>query len=297
MTPPLVSIVMPSFNQAEFIGEAIDSVFGQTGAELELIVSDGGSTDETCDILAEKAHTYSGLRWTSRPDNGPADALNAALAQVRGTVIGWLNSDDRYTPGAVARALKAFETDPHILLCYGQGEHINARGDVTGRYPTRPPAAGPQAFQAGCFICQPTMFFKWSAHRLLGPLDESWKTSFDYDYWLRAFKQFPDRIGFVDAVQAQSRLHGDCITLRMRRTVAIEGVRVTARHLGRAETHWLSTYLENVHQQSPEERGFDDFASHARQTINEVRDCLSDRQVAELLGALKADWTGSERMG
>lgn len=243
---PLVSIVMPSYNQAEFIGRSIDNVFAQSHRPLELIVCDGGSNDGSQDILAEKAARYPTLRWTSEPDNGPASAINKALSQVRGTIIGWLNSDDLYTEGAIARAVACFSEHQGTLLCYGEAQHIDAEDAVIETYPTRPPEAGLDGFRNGCFICQPTMFFKTSVRTLLGPLDETLKTSFDYDYWLRAFTAFPERIGYMPEVQAQSRLHDACITVNMRRTVALEGLMLSHKFLGQGELHWLATYLEQV---------------------------------------------------
>ncbi|MCH8533308.1 MAG: glycosyltransferase [Alkalimonas sp.] len=237
-----VSVVMPSYNQAAFLGEAIDSVLGQSWPHLELIVQDGGSTDGSQSILQAKAQQDSRLRWHSEPDSGPAQALNRALKQARGNLIGWLNSDDRYTQGAIQRAVQAFEQNPNWLLCYGEGEHIDAEGKTLNRYPTKANAPK-EAFQDGCFICQPTVFFKKAAHTLLGALDETLGASFDFDYWLRAYNGFENRIGYLPAVQAQSRLHEACITSRQRERVAMEGMAVLARHQGSAPGHWLLSYL------------------------------------------------------
>ncbi len=91
---PLVSIVMPSFNQAAFIPAAVESVLSQSYPELELIIADGGSTDGTIEWLKQKCLSDTRLRFFSETDSGPADALNKALKKTRGTIIGWLNSDD-----------------------------------------------------------------------------------------------------------------------------------------------------------------------------------------------------------
>lgn len=246
---PLVSVVMPSFNQAQFIGLAIDSVLQQSWQRLELVVQDGGSTDGTLELLARKQAEDPRLRWVSEPDEGPADAINKALKRARGTYIGWLNSDDLYEPGAVERAVAAMQTHPW-LLCYGQGKHIDAAGENIALYPTLPEwrAASPQVppaheFQRGCFICQPTVFFKAVVLRLLGPLDAEIKASFDFEFWLRAFSAFPERIGYVPAIQACSRLHEATITHEQRLTVAIEGIKVLAKHQGSAQSHWLISFM------------------------------------------------------
>lgn len=258
---PLVSVVMPSFNQARFIERALGSVLTQSWHNVEVIVQDGASTNGTQAILSRIGEQDTRLRWASAPDNGPAEAINQALKRARGTYIGWLNADDAYAPGAIERAVTTMQQHPEWMLCYGQGEHIDAHGNVIDLYPTLPDASdtapkvpNKQAFQHGCFICQPTVFFKAVMPRLLGTLDTTLGASFDFDYWLRAFNAFPSRIGYVPHVQAYSRLHDDTITHRQRRRVALEGMQVLARHQGSAPGHWVLTYLEEQRQASTSEQ-------------------------------------------
>ena len=105
---PLVSIVMPSLNQGQYIEAAVMSVLEQSWRRLELVVQDGGSSDETLAILQRISGQDSRLKYSSSPDSGPAQALNRALAKTKGTIIGWLNADDLYTPGALERATDYF---------------------------------------------------------------------------------------------------------------------------------------------------------------------------------------------
>lgn len=147
MPTSLISIVMPSLNQARFLPEALDSVLAQDHAHLELIVADGGSSDGTAGILAERGATDPRLRWFSKPDTGPAQALNRAMAEARGTLIGWLNADDLYAPGAVRRAAEALELHPEWVLAYGHGEHVDETGGLISPIPP----------------CRPTG--RWSASR------------------------------------------------------------------------------------------------------------------------------------
>jgi glycosyltransferase involved in cell wall biosynthesis len=257
---PLVSVVMPSFNHAQFIAESIASVLGQSYPRIELIVADGGSDDGTLAILRDCQARDSRLRWFSGPDAGPADAVNKAMGQVRGTVIGWLNSDDLYTAGAVERAVSVLALQRDCAAVYGNGQHIGEEGNTLGDYPTMPPSVSLNTFLDGCFICQPTMFLARSAYMLLGPLDTGLRTAFDFEYWLRLFTHMPGRVGFVEAVQAQSRLHPNGITQRMRREVALEGLKVLRRHLGRAPVHWVLTHVDEIlagipsAQASPQQR-------------------------------------------
>ncbi len=279
---PLVSVVMPSYNQAGFIEESVASVLGQDYLRTELVVADGGSTDGTLEILRRIGQGDPRLRWFSRTDSGPAEAINRALARVRGTLIGWLNSDDLYTPGAIARAVEAFANNPAWLMLYGRGEHIDGNGLPLGPYPTLPPTTPAEHFARGCFICQPTVFFRATVPVLLGTLDTSLKASFDFDYWLRAFLAFPERIGFVDAVQARSRLHDQCITRKMRQRVALEGVEVVARHLGQAPIHWLVTYMEELVALPAEERGVRDIRQHLLDTLAQTKGKIGQSEYHQL---------------
>jgi glycosyltransferase involved in cell wall biosynthesis len=245
--PPCVSIVMPTRNQAAFLPSAVESVLAQAlgaATDVELVVADGASTDGTPELLASLAARHpERIRWVSEPDAGPADAVNKAVRMAAAPLIGWLNSDDLYTPGAAARAVTALQAHPDRVMVYGEGEHVDLHGAPLGRYPTRTPDTPLSAWRDGCHICQPTAFFRRDAFLALGGLDTGLRTAFDYEFWLRLFKAHAGQIGFVHEVQAQSRLHAEGITLRMRELVAMEGMEVVHRHLGAAPPHWLVTHV------------------------------------------------------
>lgn len=256
---PLVSIVMPTLDQVDFLATAVDSVLAQDLADVELIVADGGSTDGTPARLAALAQRYPGrLRWTSGPDGGPAAAVNAAVRLARAPLLGWLNSDDTLAAGALRRVAGHFEQHPDDVAVYGHGEHVDLLGRPLGRYPTLPPDTPLDRFLDGCFVCQPTMFLRRSTWVALGGLDESLGASFDFELWLRLFKASAGHIGFIDAVLAQSRLHSGGITLRQRERVALEGLAVLRRHLGEAPPQWLLTHVAERCAEHP-------FAAQAQQ--------------------------------
>jgi len=249
---PDISIVMPTLNQGDFIEASMRSVLLQPVQRLELVVADGGSSDSTLSTLARLGGEFPGrVRWISTADSGPAQAVNRAVAMARAPLLGWLNSDDLYTPGAVARALAFFERQPHHVMVYGEGQHIDLYGALIDRYPTRPPSTPVADFRDGCFICQPTAFFRRDAFRALGGLDNELRAAFDFDLWLRFFITHAGRIGFLPEVQALSRLHEGGITLRFRERVAREGISVVSRHLGAAPAHWLLTHFAELCQQHP----------------------------------------------
>lgn len=279
---------MPSLNQAQFIRAALDSVLGQSYNNLELIVADGGSQDDTVDILKRYQQTDSRLRWFSEQDNGPAAALNKAFLKVRGTHIGWLNSDDVYAPETITAVMAYWNDNPQDLMVYGHGQHIDSKGNVLGDYPSLPANTSVNQFAEGCFICQPTVFFQRSMYIMLGRFDERLKTSFDFEYWLRAFNHVPERIGFIDRAMAYSRLHDSCITQTMRRTVALEAVSVLHQHLGYAPAHWLLTYFDEYLNQFAALDDKEMQQQHLLATIDEAAEYLSLGVIRELKQAVVA---------
>ncbi|HMO45607.1 MAG TPA: glycosyltransferase [Rubrivivax sp.] len=281
--PPQVSIVMPTFNQAPFIAESVASVMAQDLASLELVVADGGSTDGTPGMLAALAADHPGrLRWSSAPDAGPAQAVNAAVARARGTIVGWLNSDDLYTPGAVRRALDAFAREPGTVMVYGEAEHIDAQGRRIGSYPSAGPSAPLEKWADGCHICQPSAFFRREVFAALNGLDTTLRAAFDYDFWLRLFKAYPGRIGCVQEVQAQSRLHPGAITMRFRERVALEGMQVVHRHLGPAPPHWLLTHFAELQAEHPFEAEAVDLVPRLEQLLRQAAAWLAPQGVQAL---------------
>jgi glycosyltransferase involved in cell wall biosynthesis len=255
----LVSILMPVRNQRRYIPQAVESIFeqtpGGTGDDVELVVADGASTDGTLEWLQALAARDDRVRVFSAPDTGPAQAINRALARARGTLIGWLNADDVYTAGAIRRALLAIEAHPDWLAVYGEGLHIDAEGRALERYPSAPPSAGLAGFADGCFICQPTVFFRRTFALLNGPLDETFRAAFDFEWWVRAFSRLQSRVGFLNEVQACTRLHANTITAIQRQRVIIESMQVVARYLGEVPTHWVRAWIREHEAQSGVEQG------------------------------------------
>ena len=174
---PLVSIVTPSYNQAEYIEETLDSVSAQSYENIEHIVQDGGSNDGTVDILAER-----NINWTSEPDNGQADAINTAFDSTSGEIIGWLNSDDVYfTTEIVGQVVDIFaQTDADVI--YGDYAVID---DMSRMLTIRClPDFDLARLRRGCFITQPSVFFRKDII-LKHKLDPSLEYGMDYEFWLR----------------------------------------------------------------------------------------------------------------
>ncbi|HOW91535.1 MAG TPA: glycosyltransferase family 2 protein, partial [Anaerolineaceae bacterium] len=114
---PLVSIVTPSFNQVDYLEETMRSVLEQDYPRVEYIVIDGGSTDGSVEIIRKYADRLA--YWVSEKDRGQTDAVNKGYAVAKGSILGWLNSDDTYKPGAISAAVEFLVNHPQFGLVYG----------------------------------------------------------------------------------------------------------------------------------------------------------------------------------
>ncbi|WP_448192670.1 glycosyltransferase family 2 protein [Azospirillum sp. sgz301742] len=236
---PTVTIITPSYNQAAFLPATLASVSAQSYPFIEHLVRDGGSTDGSQAILAAMVPPPPRrFDWRSERDGGQAAAINQAIQESAGQVIAWVNSDDLLTPGAVERAVAHFKAHPNHLMVYGRARWIDETGAPIDWYPTLPPGPA-EHFRDGCFICQPTVFLRREAFAEVGLLDASLFASHDFEFWIRLFKAARTRIGFINAEQAQSRLHAATKTLSGWDRAAIESMAVVHRHFGGAPAHWL----------------------------------------------------------
>ena len=243
---PLVSIVTPSFNQGRFIRETIESVLGQSYPRIEYIVMDGGSTDETVKILREYDDR---LTWVSERDRGQADAINKGWRRARGSVLAYLNSDDTYLPGAVARAVACLQEHPGAGAVYGEGYHVDEAGAILERYPTEPFSMA--RLEETCFICQPTVFLRRSVVERVGFLDESLHYCIDYDLWIRMARVAS--FAFTPHYLATTRLHADTKTLGQSVPFHAEIMRMIARHYGHVPPSWVYGYAHAL--LGPRDRG------------------------------------------
>ena len=180
MKTAIVSILSPSFNQSPWLGDNLRSVRNQTYPDIEHVVMDGGSTDDSLKVLNAAG---SSVRWRSEPDRGQSHALNKAFAESTGDIIGWLNSDDAYVDRrAVATAVEAFEADPELGVVYGHGLLVNQHNRAL-QFLWAPPFRM-DLFRVGTFFVQPSVFIRRAI--IEEPfVDESLHFIMDHDLWWR----------------------------------------------------------------------------------------------------------------
>jgi hypothetical protein len=176
------SIVMPSFRHAPFIERSLNSVLNQEYEGIELIVMDGGSDDGTREIL-ERYSPHIAV-WRSERDGGQSDALNKGFACVTGDIVGWLNSDDLYLPGAMHHAAHIFAAYPQIDVVYGDWLTVDVTDRILDRWPALAPSRG-RLVTEGFFCNAQAMFWRRSLHQRLGDFDRQLHYTMDYDLMLR----------------------------------------------------------------------------------------------------------------
>ncbi|MFH1342453.1 MAG: glycosyltransferase family 2 protein [Pseudomonadota bacterium] len=235
-----VSVITPSFNQGQFIERTLQSVAMQSGAEIEHVVIDGGSTDNTVDVLKRFGH---GIRWVSEKDKGQADAVNKGIRGTNGEIIGWLNSDDIYFSEAISRAVTFFKGHPEIDVIYGMAEHIDRNDQPFEDYPSEP--WNFERLKDICFICQPAAFFRRRVVEKHGLLDDNLHFCMDYEFWLRLGKAGV-RFEYLEVKLAGSRLYPENKTLGSRVKVHAEINDVLKKLFGKVPDRWLSNYTHAV---------------------------------------------------
>ncbi|MEW5870916.1 MAG: glycosyltransferase family 2 protein [Chloroflexota bacterium] len=200
---PLVSIITPSYNQAQFLEQTIQSVLAQDYQSIEYLIVDGGSQDGSLEIIQRHADHLAW--WVSEPDQGQTDAINKGFARARGEILAWLNSDDTYLPNAISEAVAYLQAHPEAGMVYGDANLIDQQGEVIGKFPAR--QTDYQRLRRGyVHIPQQSAFFRASLWQQVGPLDPSFYFAMDYDLWVRLARI--SELHYHPRLWANFRLHG-----------------------------------------------------------------------------------------
>jgi glycosyltransferase involved in cell wall biosynthesis len=232
VTRPLVSIVTPSYNQAEFLEETIRSVLEQDYEPIEYLVVDDGSTDASPEIVERYADR---LAWWTRQENaGQVAALNRGLARATGEYMGYLNSDDTLLPGAISRMVEELERDPELLLVYGDALYTDESSQQTGYLASREFDVVQMVRACDNHVVQPSTLWRPEAWERYGPFDEEGWYFFDFEFFLR-FP--PKRVRRIPEPLATYRIHPEA------KSTGASASRLARDHARLAETFFASERL------------------------------------------------------
>ena len=200
---PKVSIITPSLNQGKFIEETIRSVLLQSYPNLEYIVIDGASRDNTIDIIRKYSPWIK--YWVSEPDHRQADAINKGFKKASGDILAWLNSDDTYNPDAIWNVVRLFAEHPGIKILYGEAWQIDENSHRIG--PCR-------HIRNSIFtryllnldpIVQPSAFWRHELYSQIGELDNNLQWGFDWEFFIRAHQEV--ELSYLPEFLANIRIH------------------------------------------------------------------------------------------
>lgn len=217
--PPIVSIVTPSFNQGQYIEETILSILEQGYPCLEYIIIDGGSTDNTVEII-KKYQKYLAF-WVSEPDNGQSHAINKGIKKCTGNIFNWVNSDDILEPGALFTVSEAFDNKNTDLVC-GRSKRFCPDGRIESVVQTSLMEEVEKSIFFGGIRQLPT-FYKLSIVRQLEAVDEKCHYVMDSELFIRYLLNFgQDKILFINEAIGKFRLHENSKTVSQEDKFAVE---------------------------------------------------------------------------
>jgi glycosyltransferase involved in cell wall biosynthesis len=232
MSLPSISVITPTFNAAAYLEDAILSVRRQSAVAVEHILVDGASTDTTVDLLQRQTD----LRWISEPDRGQSDAINKGFLMSTGDLVGWLNADDYYLPGALEAIARAAHEHPGADVIHGDCIFVDTDGRIV-RSKVEHDFDPQVLLYFGCYIPSTSTFFR---RRLIERgllLDCDYRVAMDFEYFVR-LARLGCRFHYVPQFIAAFRWHEDNVSLHnvQRRTQERRQVQRTA--VGREQPIW-----------------------------------------------------------
>lgn len=230
---PKISVITPSYNQAQFIRMTIDSVLSQNYPNLEYIVMDGGSTDGTVEILKSYGKK---IAWVSKKDKGQSDAINRGLKMATGEIVSYLNSDDLYKKESLLEVGNFFPNNPQYYWIAGKCDVIDEKGNIIDNYVTLyknfflQHLSNKNVLSILNFISQPATFWRKEVISKIGFFDTKLDYAMDYDYWLRMIKIY--KLGFIDRYLASYRIHRNSKSGSNFAALLAEGYQVSKNQTG-----------------------------------------------------------------
>jgi glycosyltransferase involved in cell wall biosynthesis len=221
-----ISVVVPSFNQGRWLGEALASLLDQGDPALEVIVVDGGSTDETCEVLDRWRPRLAAC--VSERDDGQAHAIAKGFALATGSIRAWLNSDDAHLPWTLETVRRAFAADPSLECLHGDRIEIDADGRVLGW--RRIPGHSAYFLNRWPWTHQETCFWRRELYDRCGGIDTSLRFAMDYDLFARFFER--GRCRHLPAFLGAFRWHDRSKSFTQQQTIGNDEIRVVRARYG-----------------------------------------------------------------
>ncbi len=231
-----LSIITPSYNQGRFIERTILSVLSQPITDLEYVVFDGASTDNTVDVLRKYEDR---LRWVSEKDSGQPEAVNKGLKSTHGEIIGWVNSDDVLYRGAVPVVVCFFLALPEVVVFFVNAYIIYQNDRVVEPYPTEP--WNLERFKSDCYLSQPATFFRRRMVDNFGYLEPAYHYTLDYEYWLR-LATGGAVFHYLPVILAGARIYPETKTISGKLSLHYEMNGMMIRKFGRVPDRWLFNF-------------------------------------------------------
>ena len=228
----IITIAIPSYNQGQFLDDALSSIFSQN-VPVEAFVLDGGSSDNSIEVILKWEHKLSG--WRSHADDGQAAAINEGIAQGTAPYVCWLNSDDWFLPCGLEKLLNEMQQYPDLPAVYGRAWNIVQKSGK--QYPVWVEPFNVRRMALRCIISQPATLIRRTAWEAVGGVDDSLHMAMDYDLWWRLFNKFGN-LKFIDEYVAVNREHDDTKTKTQRRLHYKEAMKVVQQHYGRVPLKW-----------------------------------------------------------
>jgi glycosyltransferase involved in cell wall biosynthesis len=202
---PLVSIITPSYNQGEFIEDMILSIKNQDYSNIEHIIIDGGSTDNTLKILKKYNNIYN-IHWVSETDEGQADAIDKGFKMAKGSILAWLNSDDYYLhEQVISKVVYYFELYKSVQVVTGNGYYVNEIKRFLSPIVIKKDLINLKYMKFGDFILQPSTFFKKEIKDKVS-IDKDYNYAFDWLFFLKIFEEKFNVLAIDDFLSAY-RIH------------------------------------------------------------------------------------------
>jgi len=242
-----ITVITPSFNQAEFLPECLASVAKQKHKPIEHLIYDPGSTDGSREIAREFSNKYAYAKLIEEPDRGQADAVSKGMLAARGDVIAWLNSDDIYADDNIfSQVIDRFNQDDKPDIVYGLAVFIDEKGNkLRDAYVNGDSSSLKARLHHEVGIIQPSTFFRSDVVGRLGTLNSSLHYAMDYEYWIRA-TEAGLRFAFVPVVLSCSRYYPGNKTVGQRENSFYETMSVVKTHYGYVHVNWLKRYASQL---------------------------------------------------